>query len=105
MSVLHAGRYFCAGAVVIEIAWGAVKPRAFPANPALVRPELRDGLRVPVERFAHVELLSFTVPGCALGRDDGRCDADDLAVVAEASPVEVPAVQDLSASRLLAAEQ
>jgi hypothetical protein len=30
MSVLHAGRYFCAGAVVIAIAWGAVKPRAFP---------------------------------------------------------------------------
>src|SRR2546423_7153731 len=34
-----------------------------PANPALVRSELRDGLRVPVERVAHVELLSFTIPG------------------------------------------
>src|SRR5262249_42165867 len=34
-----------------------------PANPALVRSELRDGLRVPIERFAHVELLSFTIPG------------------------------------------
>src|ERR1039457_1910285 len=43
-----------------------------PANPALVRPELRDDLRVPVERFAHVELLSFTVPGYALGAGDGR---------------------------------
>src|SRR6266851_1200946 len=31
-----------------------------PANPALVRSELRDGLRVPV---AHLELLSFTIPG------------------------------------------
>src|SRR5579859_5092192 len=28
-----------------------------PANPALVSPELRDGLRVPVERVAHVDLL------------------------------------------------
>src|SRR5260221_3422088 len=37
-----------------------------PANPALVRSELRDGLRVPVERLAHVELLSFTIPGDAL---------------------------------------
>src|ERR1022692_2573821 len=45
-----------------------------PANPALVRSELRDGLRVPVERVAHVELLSFTVPGYALGRGDGRPD-------------------------------
>src|SRR5260221_12536891 len=37
-----------------------------PANPALVRSELPDGLRVPVERLAHLELLSFTVPGvCA----------------------------------------
>src|SRR5215213_7321431 len=34
-----------------------------PADPALVRSELRDGLRVPVERVAHVELLSFTIPG------------------------------------------
>src|SRR5690348_715537 len=34
-----------------------------PAHPALVRPELRDGLSVPVERLAHVELLSFTIPG------------------------------------------
>src|SRR6202035_4546771 len=32
-----------------------------PANPALVRSELRDGLRVPVERLAHVQLLSFAV--------------------------------------------
>src|SRR5712692_11673926 len=39
-----------------------------PANPALVRSELRDGLRVPVERLAHVELLSFTIPGYALAR-------------------------------------
>src|SRR6266511_5387964 len=31
-----------------------------PANLAPVRSELRDGLRVPV---AHVELLSFTIPG------------------------------------------
>src|ERR1700730_15525826 len=38
-----------------------------PANPALIRSELRDGLRVPVERFAHVALLSFTVPAYALG--------------------------------------
>src|SRR5580700_1005202 len=29
------------------------------ANPALVRPELRDGLRVPVECVAHVQLLPF----------------------------------------------
>src|SRR6202011_3003323 len=43
-----------------------------PANPALVRSELRDGLRVPVERVAHVELLSFTIPGYALGPGDGR---------------------------------
>src|SRR5258707_2339662 len=39
-----------------------------PANPALVRPELRDGLRVPVERLAHVELLAFTIPGYALAQ-------------------------------------
>src|SRR5262245_33923864 len=38
-----------------------------PANPALVRSELRDGLRVPIERFAHVELLSVAIPGYALG--------------------------------------
>src|SRR6516162_3822698 len=43
-----------------------------PANPALIRPELRDGLRVPVERFAHVELLSFTIPGYVLGPGVGR---------------------------------
>src|SRR5438876_11804330 len=36
-----------------------------PADPALVRPELRDGLRVPVGWLAHVELLSFTIPVCA----------------------------------------
>ena len=30
-----------------------------PANPALVRSELRDSLRVPVKHVAHVELLSF----------------------------------------------
>src|SRR3989442_2495768 len=35
-----------------------------PANPALVRSELRDGLRVPV---AHVELLSFTIPEVCAG--------------------------------------
>ena len=29
--------------------------------------ELGDGLSVPVERIAHVELLSFTIPGYALG--------------------------------------
>src|ERR1700733_7447254 len=34
-----------------------------PANPALVRPELRDGLRVPVEWVAHIALLSVTIPG------------------------------------------
>src|SRR5258708_35035197 len=45
-----------------------------PANPALVRPELRDGLRVPVERVAHVELLSFTIPGYGLGPGGGRPD-------------------------------
>src|SRR2546425_5450278 len=43
-----------------------------PANLALVGSELRDGLRVPVERVAHVELLSFTIPGYALGPGDGR---------------------------------
>jgi hypothetical protein len=32
--------------------------RKVPAHPAVVRPELGDGLRVPVERIAHVELLS-----------------------------------------------
>jgi hypothetical protein len=32
----------------------------------------RDGLRVPVERVAHVELQSFAVPGYALGPGDGR---------------------------------
>ena len=42
------------------------------AFPALVRSELRDGLRVPVERIAHVELLSFTIPGYALEPGDGR---------------------------------
>jgi hypothetical protein len=26
-------------------------------------PGLRDGLRIPVERVAHIELLSFTIPG------------------------------------------
>jgi rubrerythrin len=43
-----------------------------PANPALVRPELRDGLRVLVERVAHVGLLSLSIPGCALGPAGGR---------------------------------
>src|SRR6266511_3482543 len=43
-----------------------------PADPALVRSELRDGRRVPVERLAHVELPSFTIPGYALGPGDGR---------------------------------
>src|SRR5690242_11592140 len=44
-----------------------------PANPALVRSELRDGLRVPVQRVAHVELLSVTNPGYEAGRVlDGR---------------------------------
>src|SRR5207249_10851364 len=43
-----------------------------PAHPALVRPELREGLRVPVEWFAHVELLSFTISGYALARVMGR---------------------------------
>jgi hypothetical protein len=37
-----------------------------PANPALIRSELRDGIRIPVERLAHVELLSFTIGGYAL---------------------------------------
>src|SRR5882757_9956421 len=46
-----------------------------PANPALVRSELRDGRRVPVEPVGHAELLSFTVPAYALGRGDGRYDA------------------------------
>src|SRR5216683_1897644 len=46
-----------------------------PANPALVRSELRDGLRVPVERLAHVELLSFTIPGYALARVMGAATA------------------------------
>src|SRR2546423_6558881 len=41
------------------------------AHPALVRPELRDGLSVPVERLAHVELLSFTILGNALGQGYG----------------------------------
>src|SRR5690349_13777699 len=43
-----------------------------PADPALVRSELRDGLGVPVEWLAHVELLSFTISGYALGPGDGR---------------------------------
>src|SRR6266496_1059346 len=43
-----------------------------PANPALVRSELRDGLRVPVERVAHVELLSFKISGYARGPGDER---------------------------------
>src|SRR6266540_3123483 len=34
-----------------------------PADPALVRSELRDGVRVPVEPLGHVELLSFTIRG------------------------------------------
>src|ERR1039457_405813 len=71
-----------------------------PANPALVRSELCDGLSVPVERVVHVELLSFTIPGM---RWDGVMDGaarDDPAVVAEASPVEVPAPRDLSSSVL-----
>src|SRR5215204_1797025 len=34
-----------------------------PADPALVGSELRDGVRVPVEPLAHVELLWFTVSG------------------------------------------
>ena len=58
-----------AAAVMHQDYWSALED---PANPALVRSELRDGLRVPVERFVHVELLSFTVPGYALGRGDGR---------------------------------
>jgi NAD(P)-dependent dehydrogenase (short-subunit alcohol dehydrogenase family) len=33
-----------------------------PADLALVRPELRDGVGVPVERLAHVELPSRTIP-------------------------------------------
>src|SRR6516225_2694984 len=41
------------------------------AFPALVRSELRDGLRVLVERLAHVGLLS-TIPGFALGPGDGK---------------------------------
>src|SRR6266851_3869381 len=59
----------CAAAVMHQDQRGALE---VPADPALVRPELRDGLRVPVERLAHVELLSFTVPGYALGPGDGR---------------------------------
>src|SRR5712691_109093 len=59
----------CAAAVMHQDQRGALE---VPADPALVRPELRDGLRVPVERVAHVELLSFTVPGYALGPGDGR---------------------------------
>src|SRR5205823_11949206 len=43
-----------------------------PAELALVRAELRDGLGVPVERLAHVELLSFTIPGYAPRPGDGR---------------------------------
>jgi hypothetical protein len=39
-----------------------------PANPALIRSELRDGIRIPVERLAHVELLSFMMGGHALAR-------------------------------------
>jgi hypothetical protein len=46
-----------------------------PADPALIRSELRDGLRVPVERLAHVELLSFTIPGYALARVMGAVTA------------------------------
>jgi hypothetical protein len=38
----------------------------------LVRHELRDDLRVPVERLAHVELPSFTIPGYALAWDDRK---------------------------------
>src|SRR6185437_11811366 len=39
-----------------------------PAHLALIGPELRDSRRVPVERLAHVELLSFTIGGYALAR-------------------------------------
>src|SRR5207302_3694552 len=67
-----------------------------PADPALVRPELRDGLRVPVERLAHIELLSFTVPGYALERVIDGPTRNDLAVGAEASPAEVSPPLDLS---------
>src|SRR5246127_5069675 len=42
-----------------------------PANSALVRAELGDSLRIPVERVAHVGLLSLTIPGCALGPGGG----------------------------------
>src|SRR5258706_15015888 len=53
------------------------------ANPALVRSELRDGLRVPVEPVAHVELLSFTMPEDALPRyADRSCPALSTAATA-----------------------
>src|SRR5690349_20090786 len=50
----------CAAAVMHDDKRGALE---VPAHPALVRPELRYGLSVPVERLAHVELLSLTIPG------------------------------------------
>src|SRR6476660_3252231 len=50
----------CTAAVMHQDHRGALE---VPAHPALVRPELRDGLSVPVERLAHVELLSVTIPG------------------------------------------
>src|SRR6478736_4100841 len=59
----------CAAAVMHQDYRSALE---YPANPALVRSELRDGLRVPVERVAHVELQSFTVPRYALGPGGGR---------------------------------
>jgi hypothetical protein len=49
--------------------------REDPADPALVRSELCDGLRVPVERLAHVGLLSFTISGYALARVMGAATA------------------------------
>src|SRR5690348_6051573 len=57
-----------AAAVMCQDDRGALED---PAGPALVRAELRDGLRVPVERLAHVELLSFTIPEACAGPGDG----------------------------------
>src|SRR6266511_2527111 len=54
----------CAAAVMHQDQRSALEGSG---NPALVRSELRDGFRVPVERVAHVELPSFTIPGHALG--------------------------------------
>src|SRR6266496_886917 len=65
--------------------WGDVLPPTFaaavvqqdppsalevPADPALVRSELRDGVRVPVEPLGHVELQSFTISGRRRSLDD-----------------------------------